>query len=243
MNYTERQNWQYGDWIVRYPNPRPKYDWDHQTYRAFDYRRGILEKQLLSLEFLRQTLPTVIFPDALTQMKPGDTLERPPFEFECDANCFTAFGIAPPAYGYDLALPHARMLDIVNDGHTRLIRADWSSNNYGEFIFITIADPDTQFALDFFGRGYHEYRGVYYHDWHGSTGMHNAFLYNGLWEQNLQEKFTGLLTAYPAPYPRPQPSRQQQTFGLLADVLDDDGALIELEDNPYLGDWLDDNDE
>lgn len=234
LTYEQRQQLAYSNLLVRYPNPQPRYDWDQETYHDFQYGRGSLQGKELSIEYIQSTLPNVALPANLDQIKPSETWGK----FECKPNCFTAFGITPDAYSYDLTISHARMTWIVNDGHTRIIRTSYDSNNYGEFIFVTIADPDTKFALDFYGRGYHEYRGIYYYDWCGSVNMHNEIFYKDKWQADLRDEFYDLLETYPAPYPKPKPDKQQQLFAVLADMTDDDGAITEMEDYDF-GDWFD----
>lgn len=243
LTYHERQQLAYSNLIVRYPNPEPKYEWDQRTYFDFRYGRGSMEGKRLTVDHIAVTLPHIALPAALADIKPNQTILHNSngvlFEFECSPNCVTAFGILPDAYSYDLVLSHERMLEIVADGHTRIIRADYDWNSYGEFIFITIADPDTKFALDFYGRGYHEQRGIYYSDWHGSINMHNEFFYKDKWQVNASDEFEKLLEEYPAPFKTIQPTPRQQLFATLADLTDDDGALTELEDYDF-GDDFDD---
>ena len=53
-----------------------------------------------------------------------------------------------------------RFDEILNDEQTIIHKIQLSSNNYGEFLFVTTSRPSDQgrIAMTFFGLGYHEQR-------------------------------------------------------------------------------------
>lgn len=139
-------------------------------------------------------------------------------------------------------ISHERFTTFLSDEQTAIHTIELSSNNYGEFLFVTMsrATGEDRKFLTFWGAGYHESRERWLtEEWRWYETQ--QFLHQK--PQNLdpddaraqiQERLDEI-----APYLTPSnPSRRAQLFSMLADLTDEDGATTEMED---LGIW--DNDD
>ena len=137
---------------------------------------------------------------------------------------------------------NARFNEILEDQQTLIHEFNDSSNNYGEFLFVTtsrLGDQD-RIYITFFGLGYHEYRERWFTDewfWYQSNPrdyQQSKPISKKEAQELLQERLTDI---------RPHIGEETQTergklFELLADLTDEDGALAEMEDiEPYI-DWI-----
>lgn len=136
----------------------------------------------------------------------------------------------------------ARFRALLGDELTQVHNAELSSNNYGEFVFVTLSRPTQQGrqAATFWGLGYHEYRERWiadYWNWYSTT----------LWRDKAEkalvkeevEKLIEERREEIAPYlGKEQQSQRGKLFELLADLTDEDGAYTELEDLGDIDDWL-----
>lgn len=142
-------------------------------------------------------------------------------------------------------LSHQRFEAILQDEATTLHRVEVSTNAFGEFLFISISRPiDSGFAsVTFFGLGYHEGRDRWISD--------EWFWYENHLrpEDSSQEQFTievvEAIIQERRAFVQEQAgqhtqSEQGKLFDMVADLTDDDGAMIEIED---LSDWFDNLDD
>lgn len=137
---------------------------------------------------------------------------------------------------------HERFAAILINEQTAVHHVTVSSNNYGEFLFVTVsqlAGQDRTY-LTFWGLGFHEQRERWITDeWY----WYDAHPLNHMIPQVIaREDAQGLVQARIdeiTPYVTPlNQSKRAQLFELLADLTDEDGATTELED---LGIWDDED--
>ena len=135
-----------------------------------------------------------------------------------------------------------RFKEILTDVQTKIHSIQESSNNYGEFIFVTASRPGDSkpIIMTFYGLGYHEHRERWLTDewfWYRSN-LHNDQQEELISKEDAQELLEERLANI-----RPYINQDTQTergkfFELLADLTDEDGALAEMEDiEPYI-DWI-----
>ncbi len=143
----------------------------------------------------------------------------------------------------------ARFKELLEDERTAIHRVELSANNYGEFLFVTLSQPEAvsqpvgerKSVVTMFGLGYHEYRERWLtEEWF----WYEAFSHSELLEQTMtKEEVEEILRERReeiSPYlaDRVQ-SRRGKLFEMLADLTDDDGAIAEMEDlGDDLADWL-----
>lgn len=137
----------------------------------------------------------------------------------------------------------ARFRAMLADERTTIHSIALDTNNYGEFLFVTVSRPtdDETQSVTFWGLGFHEYRERWLTNqwrWYEST-LHPKFR-----EVHL-EKDAALkvieerrIDIGPDVGSQPSQSKRAQLFELLADLTDEDGAYMELED--FGDDLLDD---
>jgi hypothetical protein len=140
-------------------------------------------------------------------------------------------------------ISHERFTSILTDERTAVHSIEVSTNNYGEFLFVTMSRPtgDDRKFLTFWGAGYHESRERWLtNEWRWYETQ--QFLHQipqkiapADAQALIQERLDEI-----APYVTPhQPSKRAQLFEMLAELTDEDGAFSELEDLGEAGiDWL-----
>ena len=127
--------------------------------------------------------------------------------------------------------------------NTIIHRAIISSNNYGEFIFITASCPKEgkRECITFWGYGLHEYRERWLTKewfWHRANQFPET-MRQQLSSEGVEELLQARLEEI-APYVgETTQSKRAQLFEMLADMGDEDGAYCEMED---LGALFDDYD-
>lgn len=135
-----------------------------------------------------------------------------------------------------------RFKEILTDDQTKIHSIQDSSNNYGDFIFVTASRPgdSNPIIMTFYGLGYHEHRERWLTDewfWYQSN-LHEEQQEELISKEDTQELLEERLASI-----RPYVNQDTQTergkfFELLADLTDEDGALAEMEDiEPYI-DWI-----
>jgi len=154
---------------------------------------------------------------------------------------YELFGLGEKEFLYS-RVTNARFNEILEDQQTLIHEFNESSNNYGDFLFVTtsrLGDQD-RIYITFFGLGYHEHRERWFTDewfWYQSNPREYQQSQQISKEESqklLQERLADI---------RPHISEGTQTekgklFELLADLTDEDGALAEMEDiEPYI-DWI-----
>ena len=127
-----------------------------------------------------------------------------------------------------------RFQEIIEDDQTIIHTIKESSNNYGEFLFVTISRSGDQgrVAMTFYGHGYHEYRERWFTD---EWNWYQANTFPDLMQKKVEKEEAEELLKQRLENIRPNICPNTQTergrlFELLADLTDEDGALAGLED-------------
>lgn len=138
---------------------------------------------------------------------------------------------------------HNRLIEILKDRETAILKAEMNSNTFGEFLFVSTKRGvgDNVAHVTFFGLGFHEYRERWIDkewSWYESTPSSETDP-----EELTHEEVLAVITERQAEI-APEVGRQTQSsrgrlYEMLADLTDEDGALTELED---LGELFDDDD-
>lgn len=131
---------------------------------------------------------------------------------------------------------------LIEDEASTIHQIGIDANNYGEFAFVTVSRETggQRTLITFWGLGYHEHRERWITDhWR----WHRANQFPAILEQRLSlEEAQELLEQRRAeivPYVTEETqSARAKLFEMLADLTDEDGAYIELEDLGEAADWL-----
>jgi hypothetical protein len=135
-----------------------------------------------------------------------------------------------------------RFEEILDDSATFIHEIEESSNNFGEFLFLTTSRQGEQgrVFMTFYGLGYHKYRERWITDewfWYQANPLPDL-LSQRLEKEEAQELLQERLEII-QPNIRPDTQTERgKLFELLADLTDEDGALAELQDIENLADWL-----
>ena len=135
-----------------------------------------------------------------------------------------------------------RFKEILSNEDTIIHTAHESSNNYGEFLFVTVSRPAGQqrIFMTFYGLGYHEQRERWITKewfWYQAEPYHDV-LEKKVTKKEAHELLKQRLEEI-APYVgRYTQSERGKLFEILADITDEDGALAEMEDLESLDNWL-----
>ncbi len=140
-----------------------------------------------------------------------------------------------------------RFEEILDDKQTFIHKIEPSSNDYGEFLFLTTSRPGDRgrLVMTFFGLGYHEYRERWItNEWF----WFQSEIFQNLLSQKVSKEDAKKLLKLRAEEIGPLAEKDTQTkrgelFEILADLTDEDGALAEMEDLESFNDWLDDLDQ
>jgi hypothetical protein len=142
-------------------------------------------------------------------------------------------------------ISHNRLIEIVNDPQTAVLKAEMNSNSFGEFLFVaTKQGVGERIAhITFYGLGYHEHRERWIDkewSWYESTPSSETDQ-----AELTKEEAIAIITERQVEI-APDLGRQTQSsrgqfYEMLADLTDEDGALTELEDLGDLFDGLDDD--
>jgi hypothetical protein len=140
-------------------------------------------------------------------------------------------------------ISHKRLLAIVTDPQTTILKAEVSSNTFGEFLFVSTKreTPKQPLHITFWGLGFHDYRERWIHDewyWYEDYPSYQASPPKLTHEAALaliNERHAEIASEVGGA----TQSARGRLYEMLADLTDEDGALTELED---LGDLLDDED-
>lgn len=135
-----------------------------------------------------------------------------------------------------------RFRALIEDEGTIIHKIDIDANNYGEFAFVSVSrEMDGQRSLvTFWGMGFHEMRERWISDhWRWYRGNQFPAI---LEQQMTLEEAQELLEqrrAEIAPYVTEETqTARARLYEILADITDEDGAQIELEDLGEAADWL-----
>jgi hypothetical protein len=137
---------------------------------------------------------------------------------------------------------HNRLIEILKDPQTAILKTEMNSNTFGEFLFVATKRGVGEHVahITFYGLGYHEYRERWIDKewaWYESTPSSETDQ-----ESLTQEEALTIITERQAEIAsevgRQTQSSRGRLYEMLADLTDEDGALSELED---LGDMFDDD--
>jgi len=154
---------------------------------------------------------------------------------------YEVFGLSEKEFLFN-RVSQKRFSELLEEKHTIVHSIQESSNNYGEFMFVTTSRPGTQerICITFFGLGYHEYRERWISDewfWYQSSptpqNMSNKLDKNEAMEiiSKRQDCISPNLT-------QKTQSLRGHLFETLADMTDEDGAIAEMEELESLDQWL-----
>jgi hypothetical protein len=129
---------------------------------------------------------------------------------------------------------HQRFMPILEHEQTNILRAEISSNAFGEFLFVTTSRgvAEKREYVTFWGLGFHNYRERWItEEWHLNRA--DSYPENLLQSLTLdeiraviQERQTEI-----APYAQGDTqSKRGELFEMLADLTDEDGAWAEIDD-------------
>ena len=135
-----------------------------------------------------------------------------------------------------------RFQELLDDDNTVIHEVNESSNNFGDFMFVTTSRPGEQgrICMTFYGLGYHDHRERwiteewYWYQTRADTDLTQTRLEKEEVQELLEQRMKEL---------KPNLSKETQTnrgklFEFLADLTDEDGALPEIQDLEHLADWL-----
>ena len=136
-----------------------------------------------------------------------------------------------------------RLKEIIFDSRTTIHRMSGSSNNFGDFMFVTTSRNTRQerIGMTFFGLGFHEHRERWITDewyWY-QTDIHPPMVGQRITKKEAEELLKQRLESI-SPYLNEDTQTQRgKVFEILADLTDEDGALAEMEDlDESLDNWL-----
>jgi len=135
-----------------------------------------------------------------------------------------------------------RFQALLEDENTVVHKVHASTNNFGEFLFVTTTRPGEQerIAMTFYGLGYHQHRERWITD---EWFWYQANFYPGMMEDQIDKKEAKELIQHRSENIAPYLGEGVQTeygqiFEMLADLTDEDGALAEIEDLGGIAVWL-----
>ena len=156
------------------------------------------------------------------------------------------FGFSDKEQLYD-RISHERLLEFLADEATQVHRIEESTNNYGEFLFVTLSRPgaNRRIWVGFYGLGYHEYRERWLVDewfWYQNNPLPEKLQQDISREEAIEkvQERSAELRRYAK---QPPQTKQGRLFEMLADLTDEDGAYSEMQDLGDLTDWLFDDEE
>ena len=135
-----------------------------------------------------------------------------------------------------------RFEEILGDEQTSIHRIEPSSNDFGEFLFVTTSRlaNSGRIGMTFYGLGYHEDRERWITDewfWYQSE-IFPDILRQKVTKENALELLKNRRERI-TPYIKPDiQTARGRLFEMLADLTDDDGALAEMADLESLNNWL-----
>jgi hypothetical protein len=140
-------------------------------------------------------------------------------------------------------ISHPRLISILENTQTVILKAEVNSNNFGEFLFVSTRRRvgEKPIYVTFWGLGFHEYRERWLDkewSWYESAGYGDTGE-QGLTREDAIARINERKAEIASEAGTQTQSARARLYEMLADFTDEDGALAELED---LGDLLDDED-
>lgn len=128
----------------------------------------------------------------------------------------------------------SRFEQLLADDATAIHRLELAANSFGEFLFVTASRPTQagRQAVSFYGLGFHEYRERWLQrEWYWYTADLQAEQMEHKMDKDEALEILRQRRAALAPYfTTDAQTHRGQLYELLADLLDEDGALSELQD-------------
>jgi hypothetical protein len=139
-------------------------------------------------------------------------------------------------------ISHEHFMEIMGNERTLIHRLEDQSNEFGEFLFVTLsrAEERSRVFMTFYGLGYHEYRERWLKDewfWYQAQASSTLNL-QGLPKEEAEQIIQARYQSVQAEAQKNTQSRRGQFYEMLADLTDDDGALAEMEDLESFTGWL-----
>ncbi len=136
----------------------------------------------------------------------------------------------------------ARFDEILADKQTMIHGISPSTNDYGEFLFVTTSRPgiNERLAMTFYGLGFHDHRERWITDeWFWYQTSLDAKTKQETIKKEEAKKIIEQRRDEIAPYLRDaEQTEYGRLFEILADLTDEDGALAEMEDFASLNEWI-----
>lgn len=137
-----------------------------------------------------------------------------------------------------------RLLNIIKQPDTQIHSLELATNNYGEFLFISTSRPSNEgrTGVTFWGAGYHEYRERWLtREWFWyRNNPRPGELIDQIDREAARESILARLADISVYGDADRQSSRGKMFELIADLTDDDGAIVDIED---MAEWLADDDE
>ena len=267
--YCDRQFFGSGKVIVRHPEKPPEredqlYGANFKLFQSKTERITIdaILTEFPELGFVEQDIRSLAVggkTECIVDLQAGDTPSwvNGPWEIEHHPTYWTSLGLPHlrrvGRYGSPDPLTHQQFCEMLilmgmdTTNRTFLVSVKEDRNSYGTFVFLDFYDSWGHQGYSFYGYGEHEHRERWKYDWtfnhyqkfgsrlemdkrcaNRSTHVDNV--------EYLLHLTNGLTQPQQSAY---RPSKEGRTYGILADLLDEDAALIEMQDNPDLAALLD----
>ncbi len=132
-----------------------------------------------------------------------------------------------------------RFQELFTDEQTTIHKIELSYNSFGEFLFVTASreTPEGRQPVTFYSQGYHEYRERWIdNEWYWYRANSHLATLKRIVAKDEAEEVLNQRREEIAPYiTQAQQTRRGQLYEMMADLTDEDGAIMEMED---LADWL-----
>jgi len=143
------------------------------------------------------------------------------------------FGITEKERLWD-RISDRRFQGILDDADTLIHEIELSTNNYGEFLFVTMsrAYQDKRQFVTFWGAGFHEYRERWLHDewrWYEMNRFADVAAMS-IAKEEAQQRIQARRDEIQPWVDTASQSGRGKFFEFLADLTDEDGAYSEMED-------------
>ncbi len=154
-----------------------------------------------------------------------------------------AFGFTELEQLFD-RISDERLKRLIDEEQTTIHEVTLSTNNYGEFLFVTASRPNGQerALVTFWGLGLHEYRERWLTKewfWYRSDAYPKS-IERGVSKQEAYALIQARREEIVPYVSQNTQSGRARLFEMLADLTDEDGALTEIEDMGDLADFLGD---
>lgn len=125
---------------------------------------------------------------------------------------------------------------------SKIVEMTIDENSYGEFLFVHLERNDEH--RTFYGLGFNYNRGRWIKnipDSYSSSAPSQFYKpHNPDWTRKQWLEFYNDRKNYVLPQVDEKQTRENLAYEFLADIMDEDGAIIELEDHPYIYDLFGD---